>query len=131
MQSRCYIHALAVTIFAFDDHFSQIDSNSNFDAFAFGHARIALDHAALESNRTFDSIDNAAEFRQQTVPHQLEDAPMVLLDLRLEQLLSASPHPVKSSRFVRLHMGRVTHNVGGKDGRKLAFHCNFHGVPHR
>lgn len=27
------------------------------------------------------------------------------------------------------HMSRIAHDIGGKNGRKLTFHCNVHGAP--
>src|SRR5262249_44166930 len=131
LQACRNIDALAEAIVAFDDHLPQIDPDANCDALAFGDIRVALRHATLESDRAFDSVDNAAEFRQQTVSHQLEYAPMTLLDLGLEQLLTARPQPVEGPGLVRFHEGRVADDVDGQDGRKLAFHGKARYVSHR
>ena len=47
---------------------------------------------------------------------------VVLLDFRLEQLLAVCPQTFERTRFVLLHEPAVTDHVGGKNGRKLAFH---------
>src|SRR5687767_3719293 len=57
----------------------------------------------LERNRTFDSVHDTAEFRQEAVAHQLEDAPMVLCNFRLEQLFAAALQTVEGAGLVRFH----------------------------
>jgi hypothetical protein len=38
----------------------------------------------------FHRIDDAAEFREQSVAHEFKDAPILSLDFRLEQFVVAS-----------------------------------------
>ena len=59
-----------------------------------GNGGVALGQAALQADRAFDRVDDAAELGQQAVAHQLEDAPVMARDLRLEQLLAARLQPL-------------------------------------
>ena len=89
----------------------------------FRQDRVALGQAALQGHGAFDRIDDARELRQQPVAHQLEDAAVALLDLRLEQLLAAGFQALEGSRLVLLHQSRVADDVGGEDRRKFSFQC--------
>ena len=63
MQSGSNIHTLPITILTFNDHFTQVNADANFDAIAFREIVVALHHATLKRGGTFDSIDYTAELR--------------------------------------------------------------------
>jgi hypothetical protein len=52
---------------------------------------------------------------------------VVLVNLGLEQLLTAGSHAVEGPRFVRLHKCGITRDIGGEYYCKLAFHGNGRG----
>src|SRR5262249_5864625 len=81
------IHPLAVAILPLDNDLAEINADTNLDALGFRYRKIALGEAALKRNRTFDRIDDAPKLGEQAIAHQFEDAPVVALYLRLEQLL--------------------------------------------
>ena len=95
----------------------------------FGDAGVALGQAALEDDGAFDRIDDAAELRQQAVAHQLEDAAVMLVDLRLEQLLAVRAQPLERPGLILLHEPAVADHVGGEDRGEPAFHAI--APPHR
>ena len=90
-----------------------------------GNAVVAFRHATLKGDRAFDRIDYTAELGQEPVPHQLEDAPLVFFDLRLEQLFAMRPEPRECIRLILLHEPAVADHIGGKDGGKVALGAFF------
>jgi hypothetical protein len=125
LQTRGNIHALAVAVLALDDHVAEIDAHARVDALVFGEAIVAPGHGALERDRAFHHIDDTAELGQQPVAHQLEDAAVMLLDLRLEQFLAVHPEPLERAGLVRLHEPAVAGDVGGKDSGEATFHGGY------
>ena len=129
LQARRDVDAFAVTVLVLDNHVTEVDADAYVDAPIFGDAVIALRHAALKDDRALDRVDDAAELGQQPVAHQLEDTPLVLFDLRLEQLLAMRPEPRERIRLVLLHEPGVADHVGGEDGGKVTLGAFFgHGV---
>ena len=114
-----------MTVFALDDHVAEIDPDANVDAPLYRDAIVAFGHPALEDDRTLDCICNAAELRQQSVAHQLEDAPAVLVNLGLEQLSAVHPELSERIRLILLHQPGVAHDIRGKDGGKVALGAFF------
>ena len=82
-QSGGDVDTLAVNILALDDDVTEIDANAQVNALVGRCAVIALRHLFLNSDRAFDSIDDAPEFGQKPVTHELEDAAVVFLDFGL------------------------------------------------
>jgi hypothetical protein len=97
------IDAVAVAVFFLDDHIAEIDADPQIDALAGNEPIIPFGHAALKADRALHGIDNAAEFRQQAVAHQLENAAVMPRDLWLEQFLAVGAQPFKGVRLVLLH----------------------------
>ena len=64
------VDALAIAVVALDDHFAEIDADTDPNALVFGKVGIALGHAALQADSAFDRIDDAAEFGEHAVAHQ-------------------------------------------------------------
>src|SRR5438045_219709 len=90
LQPRRDIDTIAMPIFAFDNHVAEIDPDAQVDATILGKTRIALSHSALHDRRARDCLDNASELCEQSVAHQLEDAALMLDNLRLDQLFATS-----------------------------------------
>ena len=122
LQARRDIDALAVTVIALDDDVAEVDADADIDAAIVGESLIALCHLPLHYDRALQGVDDTGELRQQPVAHQFEDVAVVLLDFRLEQLLAVCPQTFERTRFFLLHEPAVADHVGGKNGRKLAFH---------
>ena len=60
-------------------------------------ALVALCHLALQSRSAFNRVDDAGELCEQAIAHQLENSPVVLGDLGLEELLAVQSQAVKVS----------------------------------
>jgi hypothetical protein len=68
------------------------------------------------------TINGACELGQQSIAHELEDAPVMLLYLRLEQFRAVGAHTVESPRLIALHKRRIAHHVGGQNSSKAISH---------
>ena len=99
-------------------HFSQIDTNTDLNSRSLRNACIALRHSPLQHDRAFHGVDDAVEFRQQAITHQLENASGCFSISGS----NSSLRPARSRLKVRFQKCRITNNVGGQDGRQLAFH---------
>ena len=86
---------------------------------------VTLRHAFLEDDSTLNRIDDAAELGQKAVAHQLEDAAIVLFDLRLEQFLAVRAQAREGACLILLHKAAVPDHVRGEDCCEPAFHCRL------
>jgi hypothetical protein len=122
LQARSHIDGITVPIIVFNDHIADMHAHAHVDALMVGKAVVACRHLALQQDSALYRIDDAAEFHQETVAHQLEDAAVVLLDFRLEHFFAVRPQPLKGSYLVCLHQSAVANYVGGQDSSKAALH---------
>ena len=122
LQPRRDVDALAVPVLALDDDIAEVDADPHVDAAVLAHPVVALGHPALQVDGARHRVDDAAELGQKAVAHQLEDAAVVLLDRRLEQLPAVRSEPLKRAGFVLLHEAAVADDVGGENGGEPAFY---------
>ena len=61
----------------------------NCDVPVLGHAALRSAIAALDRDRAFDRVDDAAELDQHAIAHQLDDAAVMLGDQRVRRALAA------------------------------------------
>ena len=66
-----------------------------------GVAGIALGHPALHRDRAGDGVDDARELDQHAVAGGLDDAAVVLGDLRIDQFAAMRSKPRQSAGLVR------------------------------
>ena len=81
-QPRRDIHPVAVNVAVLDDDVAEIDADPEDDPLVFGRPRVALIHAPLHCDGAGDSFDDARELDQDAVACRLDDAALVLGDLR-------------------------------------------------
>src|SRR5262249_52865328 len=72
------VDAIAKEIGPRDHDIALVDSYPHFDRFHGGRVGIALMAAPLHSYRGFEPLNRAREPSEQSVAHQLEDAPAML-----------------------------------------------------
>ena len=70
----------------FSDYVAEVDADAEPDAPLVADHRLTIDHAALHFGGATDRIDHARKFREEPVASVLDNAALVLLDLRLDQL---------------------------------------------
>ena len=83
-------------------------------------AGFAFHHLQLDLDRAFHRIDDAGEFDQHAVAHKLDNTPVVLGDLRVDQLLAMRLLARNRALLVGFHEARVAYYVGGEDCCKSA-----------
>lgn len=122
LQAAGDVDPVAVDITALDNDITEIDAHTDVNSFSRCHPVIALRHLPLDYNRAFHRIDDARKLGQESVAHEFEHSTVVPLDFRLEEFGPMRLEPRKRSLLVALHKCRVADRIGGKNGRKLAFH---------
>src|SRR5215831_12454756 len=99
------------------------------DALVLGDLDIAIDHSALDFDRTAHRVDDAREFREHAVAGGLDDAATVLADLRIDQLSAMRFQAFERAFLVRSHQPRVTRDIGGEDRGETPLDGLFHSLP--
>jgi len=74
----------------------------------------------LHGDGALDGVDDAGEFDQHTVAHELDNAPAVRGDLWLDQLLAAGAKRGESSGLVTGHQQAVPNHIGREYRREPA-----------
>jgi len=114
------IDAVAEDVVAIDDYVTEIDPDPEPDPALLGHLRLAVNHPALDLDRTAHGINNARKLRQEAVACVLDYPTPVLRDLRIDQLLEVPLQPIVRPLLVRAHQPRVSRDVSGQDRGEAA-----------
>jgi hypothetical protein len=78
-------------------------------------AHVPLGHRSLHLDRTAHRIDDARKLHQQAVAGGLDDAAMVLGDLRIDELMAQRFEAFERAFLVRPHQPRIPRHIGGED----------------
>ena len=114
------VDAVAIEVVALDDHVAEIDADAQFDAVVRRDARVALGHRLLHRDGTAHRIDDAGKLHQQAVAGGLDDAALVLGDLRIDELAAQRLEAFERAFLVRPHQPRIPRHIGGKNRGKTA-----------
>ncbi len=76
----------------------------------------------LHVDRAAHGFDRAGEFRQHAVPRRLDDAPLMLRDLRLDQLAPVRLKARERALLVGADEPRVACDIRGENGGEPALH---------
>src|SRR5271157_4021495 len=76
--------------------------------------------ACCTRDRAAHRIDDAREFHQETVAGSLDDAALVLGDLRIEELVAQRFEAFEGAFLVRPHQPRMAGDIGGQDRGEAA-----------
>jgi hypothetical protein len=90
------IDAVAVDVVTVDNHVAKIDADAEGNPAVFRLVAIVLGHGLLDLRGGAHRVDNAREFDQYAVAHQLDRAAVMFRDLRVDQV-----DPKPSERFDR------------------------------
>jgi len=85
-EARRDIDSVAENVAVLDNDVAEVDADAEPDAPLVADHRLTLDHPALHFGGATDRIDHAWKFREEPVAGVLDNAAVVLLDLRLDQL---------------------------------------------
>src|SRR5205814_9410237 len=69
-----------------------------------------------------DRLHDALELDEATVARRLDDAPLVLGNLRIDQLAAMGAQPRQRAGLVLAHQTAVAGDIGGENGRQPALH---------
>ena len=114
-EARRDIHAVAEDVVALDDDVAEIDADAELDAPVLRHIGVALAHAALDLGGAGDRVHHARELHQHAVAGELDDAPLVLGDLGVDQLVAMRLERGKRAGLVSAHEAAVADHVGGQE----------------
>ena len=134
LQPRGDVDAFAIDVIAFDDDFAQIDADPVANASCLGAFLFGVGHRCLDLQCTVDGRDDASELDERTVAHELDQAPAMGNDTRIEDFASVDLQPFERAGLVGLHEPAVAGDVGRKYRGKSALHRSGHasawtGVP--
>ena len=87
---------------------------------------VSLGHCLLHRDRAAHRIDDAGKLHQQAVAGGLDDAAVVLGDLRIEELAAQRLEAFERPFLVRPHQPRIPRHIGGQDrGETAALWSSF------
>src|ERR1051325_5661252 len=114
------IHPVAVDVAVLDDHIAEIYADTEDDPPVLGHLHIALGHPLLRRDGTGHGLNHAWELDQDAISGRLDDAALVLGDLRVDQFAAMGAQPRQRAGFVLAHEAAIAGDIGGKNGREPA-----------
>jgi hypothetical protein len=79
-----------------------------------------MSHRLLHCDRAAHGIDNARKLHQQAVAGGLDDAAMMLGDLRIEEFAAQRLEAFERAFLVRPHQPRIPRHIGGEDRGETA-----------
>jgi hypothetical protein len=109
-----------VDVAVLDNHVARIDADAELDALVFRDSGVARRHALLHGERAGDRFDNAGKLCEDSVAGGLDDAALVLGDLRVDQLAAEGLEAREGAGLVLAHEPAVSRNIGREDGREPA-----------
>jgi hypothetical protein len=75
------------------NHAAEINADAEHDPLALGRLAVALLHPPLHCHRTGDRLHDTRKLDEDTVARRLDDAPLVLGNLRVDQLAAMGAQP--------------------------------------
>jgi hypothetical protein len=120
LQPRRDVDAVAVNVAVFDDHIARVDADAELDALVLGGCIVPRRHLPLQRDGAGDRFDDAREFDQDSIAGSLDDASLVLGDLRVDQIAAQRPEARQGAGLVPFHQAAVSHDVGRQNGREPA-----------
>jgi hypothetical protein len=94
-----------------------------------GRAGLAVDHCPLQFHTTPHRVDDARKFRQHAIASIFDDAPGMLVDLRLDKLAAMRLEALVCAFLVRAHQPRIARQIGGEDRGETAGRGHGCGSP--
>ena len=119
------VDPVAVNVVVLDDDVAEVDADPERDAPVLRHTRVALGQALLHLDRALHRLDHARELDQRAIAHQLDDAAVVLGDLRFDEFLAMRLERCERARLVGRHEPRVADHVRSQNRCQPALHCRL------
>ena len=100
-------HKVAVALL---DDITQMNADAELDA-ALGRQAVALNEAVLDLDGATNSVDDATELDEASIPSSLDDAPMMAVDVGIDQIAAQPPQPRQCAILVSGRETAVTDGV--------------------
>ena len=85
-----------------------------------GEIEIAVGHRALDFAGAAHRVDDAGKFRQHAVAGGLDDPPVMLADLRIDQFAQMRLDAFMRAFLIGTHQTRIAHHIRGEDRGETA-----------
>jgi len=109
-----------------------VNSNTELDAMVGRQRGIALGHRRLHFGRASERVDDAAELDQQAVAGRLDDAALMIGDLRVDDFGAPPLEPAEGPFLVGLDQARIARHIGREDRCEPTFDarwpCRLHSA---
>ncbi len=106
------IHTVAEYVLVVDDDVAECDANAETESLVVGLILLVLGDTGLPRQGTLAGINHAGELTEEPVAKGLDDAPPVVSDQRLDQVLAKLHQSVMSGVLVESHQTTEPHQVG-------------------
>jgi hypothetical protein len=117
--SRAATFTPSPNVGTFRDDVAEIDTNAKFNALVLRYLRIALEHAALNLDRTGDGVHDAAKFSENTVACGVGDVPAVHGDRGIHEFAPVGPQSGERTDLIGAHQPAVSSHIGRQNGREV------------
>ena len=101
------IHTVAMNVPVLYDDVAEVDADAKYDPLVLGNRDVALGHPTLHGDRTGHGLNDARELDQNAVAGRLDDATLVVGDLRVDQLAAMDTQPCQRPRLILAHQAAV------------------------
>jgi hypothetical protein len=85
-----------------------------------GEVQISAGHRALDFAGTAHRVDHAGKFCQHAIAGDLDDAAVMLADLRIDQFDEMRLEAFVRAFLIGTHQTRIAHHIGGEDRGETA-----------
>src|SRR6516225_1966023 len=131
-EPRRDIDAVAKDIAVLDDDIALVNADPKLDAPIRWQYGIALGHCRLHLSGRAERVDDAGELDQEAVAGGLDDAALMVGDLRIDDFGAQHPEPAQGPFLVGLDQARVAGDIGRDERREPTFDaswpCGLHGA---
>jgi len=114
------VDPVAIEVVRLDDDVAEVNADAQFDAVVVRDAGVPLGHGLLHRDCAAHRIEDARKFDQHAVAGGLDDAAVMLGDLRIEELAAQRLEALVRAFLVRPHQPRIARHIGGKDRGEAA-----------
>ena len=118
-QTRGNVYAVTINIVTIDNDIAEIDPDAQRDSWM-GGVVARSGGGALHRKRELDRINGAAKLDESAVANKLDDAAVVVLDLRIEDRQPVMLQRGKRACLILCHHPRIANDISDKDRTELA-----------
>ncbi|MFT7594378.1 MAG: hypothetical protein ACI8R4_001698 [Paracoccaceae bacterium] len=118
------IDPVAINVIVLDNNLAQVDPDAQVDPIL---SRLP-GHGVLNFYRALDSGCNTCEFNKRTIPHQLDQTPVMAANRRFNKGATRIKYPCQRGRFVLGHHPAEANHIPHHNGRKPSVFDRSHIV---